>query len=120
MFPGRTAPGTRFPVLGAANPPVSVLAHASPQTDIFTVDSTSDYWDIDPGNGICAAANGRCTLRAAIMQPEAGTGARAILQVRRAFEGDTTASVAAAIRAIGHSCGQIVPIVPPWSEPNMR
>jgi CSLREA domain-containing protein len=34
----------------------------------FTVNSTADAPDADPSNGICAAASGKCTLRAAIME----------------------------------------------------
>lgn len=43
---------------------------------VFTVDSTSDGVDDNPGNGICHTADGTCTLRAAIMEanrtPNAG------------------------------------------------
>ena len=48
----------------------------TPQTT-FVVNSTADLTDADQGDGICAAANGSCTLRAAIMQanflPDANT-----------------------------------------------
>lgn len=42
----------------------------------FTVNSTSDVTDVNPGNGICetAAGNGVCTLRAAIMETNALVG----------------------------------------------
>lgn len=33
---------------------------------LFTVDSTADSNDVNVGNGVCADADGRCTLRAAI------------------------------------------------------
>jgi CSLREA domain-containing protein len=33
---------------------------------LFTVNSTADTIDANPGDGICADSNGRCTLRAAI------------------------------------------------------
>jgi len=37
----------------------------------FTVDSTADAMDADPGDDVCATAGGECTLRAAIMQANA-------------------------------------------------
>jgi CSLREA domain-containing protein len=44
------------PLGGAAN---------GPQSLTFTVDSTADIADAKPGDGICKASNGKCTLRAA-------------------------------------------------------
>ncbi|HZY40952.1 MAG TPA: CSLREA domain-containing protein [Anaerolineae bacterium] len=46
----------------------SSLVHAASNT--YVVNSTDDLPDADPGDagGICADANGKCTLRAAIMQ----------------------------------------------------
>jgi len=41
----------------------------------FTVDSTEDAIDISPGDGICESAPGVCTLRAAVMETNALTGA---------------------------------------------
>jgi CSLREA domain-containing protein len=38
----------------------------------FTVDSTVDDVDTNPGDGICATASGKCTLRAAIMESNIG------------------------------------------------
>ena len=40
----------------------------------FTVDSTADAPDANAGNGVCAAATGACTLRAAIQESNASTG----------------------------------------------
>ncbi len=40
----------------------------------FTVDSTGDASDANPGNGTCATAGAVCTLRAAIQEVNAGTG----------------------------------------------
>jgi large repetitive protein len=37
----------------------------------FTVNSTADSHDADPGNGVCADSQGRCTLRAAIEEADA-------------------------------------------------
>ena len=45
---------------------------------LFTVDSTVDGVDAAPGNGVCATAAGECTLRAAIQEANASTGADAV------------------------------------------
>lgn len=37
----------------------------------FAVDTTADTQDIAPGNGVCADANGMCSLRAAITEANA-------------------------------------------------
>lgn len=49
-------------------------------TATFTVNSTADETDINPGNGVCATfvGNGVCTLRAAIMEANALAGADTI------------------------------------------
>ena len=48
----------------------------------YVVNSTDDLPDADVGdpNSICAAANGKCTLRAAIMQANYVTGLDTILR----------------------------------------
>jgi len=40
----------------------------------FTVDTTADAVDAAPGDGVCAAAGGSCTLRAAVMEANALPG----------------------------------------------
>ena len=40
----------------------------------FTVNSTADAVDANPGNGVCADGTGNCTLRAAIMEANAHPG----------------------------------------------
>jgi CSLREA domain-containing protein len=45
----------------------------------FTVDTTLDAQDANPGDGTCAASAGACTLRAAIMEANALPGADTIL-----------------------------------------
>ena len=35
---------------------------------VFSVNSTADQGDVDPGDGVCADATGKCTLRAAIQE----------------------------------------------------
>jgi CSLREA domain-containing protein len=49
-------------------------AHAA----IFAVDSTVDTTDANPGDGVCDDGAGRCTLRAAIQEANAGAGADTI------------------------------------------
>lgn len=45
----------------------------------FTVNSTTDAVDVNPGNGVCASAGGFCTLRAAIMETNALAGMDTII-----------------------------------------
>jgi CSLREA domain-containing protein len=49
----------------------SVLISA--QSSTFTVNTTTDSVDANPGDGVCADANGLCSLRAAIMEANANT-----------------------------------------------
>jgi len=44
----------------------------------FTVNSAEDLPDAAPGNGSCAASNGKCTLRAAVMEANAKSDADTI------------------------------------------
>ncbi|MEZ4485138.1 MAG: hypothetical protein R2864_11285 [Syntrophotaleaceae bacterium] len=44
----------------------------------FTVDTTSDSVDVNPGDSICADSDGSCSLRAAVMEANALAGADAI------------------------------------------
>jgi CSLREA domain-containing protein len=60
--------------LGLALVPPAQPAHAA----TFTVDSTGDDHDADAGDGVCAAASGSCTLRAAIQEANALGGAHTI------------------------------------------
>ncbi len=46
---------------------------ATPASITFTVDSTADGIDDNPGNGVCHTAAGACTLRAAIMEADEAT-----------------------------------------------
>ncbi len=45
----------------------------------FRVDVTSDMPDTEPGDGLCRDGNGRCSLRAAIMEANASPGSDIIL-----------------------------------------
>ncbi|HSE41841.1 MAG TPA: choice-of-anchor Q domain-containing protein, partial [Acidobacteriota bacterium] len=44
----------------------------------FNVNSTGDFVDSNPGNGVCATASGLCTLRAAVMESTSVGGADVI------------------------------------------
>lgn len=46
---------------------------------LFTVNDTGDSTDTSPGDNICANANGQCTLRAAVVESNAGTQRNAII-----------------------------------------
>lgn len=52
----------------------SVLVAAPAMAATFVVDSTADSVDAHPGDGVCADANGACTLRAAVMEANALAG----------------------------------------------
>ncbi len=49
------------------------------QAATFTVNSTADAVDANPGDGVCATAGGVCTLRAAIMETNALPGADSVV-----------------------------------------
>src|SRR5512135_1681444 len=50
---------------------VLVLPTVATPSMTFTVNSALDLVDSNPGNGVCQAANGACTLRAAIQEANA-------------------------------------------------
>ena len=59
-------------VLGAAVLAIALTPAAGPaHAASFTVNSTADAVDANPGNGVCATAAGVCTLRAAIQEVNA-------------------------------------------------
>lgn len=64
--------GTLAPADAAPSPPGQVR---SPEDAVFTVNSSVDETDATPGNRVCASSNGRCTLRAAIVEANAIGGA---------------------------------------------
>ncbi|MEM7142846.1 MAG: pentapeptide repeat-containing protein [Actinomycetota bacterium] len=45
-----------------------VLAGCHQNGTVFAVDTTDDTIDVSPGDGLCADANGDCSLRAAVME----------------------------------------------------
>ena len=54
--------------------PLTASAENPTLNSTYSVTSTADLPDADVGDGVCAAANGACTLRAAIMQANFVTG----------------------------------------------
>src|SRR2546425_6300878 len=59
--------------------PALLLAVAPAAAATFTVNDTADAVDATPGDGSCATAGGRCTLRAAIQEANAHTGEDTIM-----------------------------------------
>src|ERR1700682_1707889 len=45
----------------------------------FTVNANTDAVDVNPGDGVCATALGKCTLRAAVQEANATLGADTIV-----------------------------------------
>ena len=68
---------TSFAALAAALA-FALLAPAYAYAATFTVDSTADSVDANPGDGVCADSSGACTLRAAVMEADALAGADTI------------------------------------------
>ena len=71
-------------------PGLVVLEHGTAEPDVivrvataFTVTSTADLPDDNPGNNICHATNGLCTLRAAIIEANYQGGSNSITRSRR-------------------------------------
>jgi CSLREA domain-containing protein len=54
--------------------PLLTALPASAATSTFTVTTTNDLVDTAPGDGTCLAANGKCSLRAAIAEANVATG----------------------------------------------
>src|SRR5439155_26666818 len=70
----------RFPVAIAGVALAALLASdGTLSAASFTVNSTIDAVDANPGDGICDDGGGRCTLRAAIMEANALPGADTIV-----------------------------------------
>src|SRR5690349_23423384 len=55
-----------------------VLAASVAGAATFTVNSVNDGTDPRPGDGVCATSTGECTLRAAIQETNARSGADTI------------------------------------------
>jgi hypothetical protein len=57
---------------------LALAACASAHAATFEVDTQTDTVDANPGDGLCADANGHCSVRAAIMETNALAGADSI------------------------------------------
>ncbi len=62
----RLVPGVMFWIFTACAPAFGLS---------FTVNTTTDSIDADPGNGVCADATGLCSLRAAVLEANATSNA---------------------------------------------
>ncbi|GAB1640858.1 hypothetical protein [Krasilnikovia sp. MM14-A1259] len=58
----------------------ATAAHAA---GLYLVDSTADAPDAFPGDGLCASADGACTVRAAVMEANADPGATIVIPAGR-------------------------------------
>ncbi len=67
----------RFALVAAVMAAATLAASRLPAAT-FVVNSTEDLPDADQGDNVCAASNGKCTLRAAIMQANFTAGADTI------------------------------------------
>src|SRR5262245_30925886 len=68
-----------LPLLIAALALLAAGAPAWGAASTYTVNSTADLPDANPGNNTCATSTGVCTLRAAIQESNAHNGADTIL-----------------------------------------
>ena len=80
----------------------AAVAVASAQADTYTVtvNSTKDVVDATPGNGICATAAGKCTLRAAVQEANAHAGADTTIIDRLKADGIFQVTAPFAIRDV--------------------
>ncbi len=60
---------------------LAVPLRGAPTAPTFTVDSTLDAVDANPGDGMCATSGGLCTLRAAIMEANHTPGGGATINI---------------------------------------
>ncbi len=65
---------------------VTVLFAAPAYAETFQVNSTADAVDANPGDGLCATANGDCTLRAAVQEANALAGLDRIILPAGTFQ----------------------------------
>lgn len=76
-----TAGVTYYFLVSAFNNDGGILSFqlSANSTGIFTVNSTADGADANPGNGVCATGTGTCTVRAAIQEANAQPGPNTII-----------------------------------------
>src|SRR3954471_22405778 len=81
---------------------VAAASAAPPaQAATFTVTSEQDAPDASPGDGVCAAADKACTLRAAVMEANLGSGDQAIVLPKGHFK----LTIAPVLTAVGRDDG---------------
>jgi CSLREA domain-containing protein len=86
----RTRFARRFAIVVAV-----LLSWAGPgRASTFIVDATADTVDVSPGDGACADASGHCTLRAAVMEANATSGADGIIFASGVGSGPITLAIA--------------------------
>ncbi len=61
-------------------------ADVAEAAETFTVDSTADAADANPGNGVCASGAGECTLRAAVQEANSHPGRDTVVVPEGTFE----------------------------------
>lgn len=67
----------------------------------FTVDSTADAPDATPGDGVCAASGGACTLRAAVGEANALVGADSVTLPAGTYSLGSTITLASLLTLTG-------------------
>jgi len=73
----------------------------------LVVDSTADAPDAHPGDGVCASAEGTCTLRAAIDEANAGSGGSVINVPAGTYPGSLGISVSLTLNGAGAAATRI-------------
>jgi hypothetical protein len=71
-------PPARFAALALATASIILMGGQCQQRTTFVVTHTGDLADSDPGDGLCEAADGSCTLRAAVQESNALPGRQGI------------------------------------------
>ncbi len=69
----------------------------------FIVNDNGDTSDANPGDAVCADANGKCTLRAAIQEANADTGCGGAIEINFNISTPNTINLGSVIPDINHS-----------------
>ncbi|MBN1138852.1 MAG: right-handed parallel beta-helix repeat-containing protein [Anaerolineae bacterium] len=81
----------------------SLISSTNAAGDVLTVNSTGDRPDANPGDGLCQTSTpGECTLRAAIMEANAGTGITHTIAFSLSGEGPFTIAPRSALPEVTH------------------
>lgn len=87
---------------------VAGFAPAAAHAAAFTVNSTGDQTDANPGNGACATAGGQCTLRAAIVEANALMGPDTITVPAGTYNTASALSITSNITVAGAGARDVV------------